>query len=68
MRPTTKEYNQAVLSAHNWRLNADAATVAADYWQSLARRYFRLFPLMLIVGVMAGVLGTLLAASAFNLN
>lgn len=68
MRPTIKMYNDAINSADNWRKNYDTQMARLDYCYALALKYKKALPFIFIAGLMAGVLGTLLAASAFNLN
>lgn len=60
-------YNDAINAADNWRKNYDIARARVDYyygkWQDASKRP----PMFLIIGIMIGVLGTLLAAQAFNI-
>lgn len=65
MRPTIKMYNDSVNAADNWRKNHDvAAHVAYERWNKIQSLKFNQ-PFLFIAGLMAGVLGTLLAAQVF---
>lgn len=60
-------YNDSVNAADNWRRNYDiAAALAGSRWERI-QFHRRNRPIYLIVGVMIGVLGTLLAAQAFTI-